>query len=170
MTRMMDGGHAVDVIYLDFANALDSVNHRFLLAKMKSFGLGEVVIRWIEACLSGRVLRVQVGGEHSGAISMHSGVPQFSVICPLLFLLFVNDLPDVLESLTLFFAGDVKMVTRRTQNVNLFSYLTAAWDWSKKWDLPNNPTKCNYITIWREAPLRLSFSPMGLAPPSLYPN
>ncbi len=97
--------------------------------------------------------------QNSGAIPMHSGVPQGSVIGPLLFLLFVNDLPDVLETLTLLFADYVNMVTRRSQSMNLHSSLTAAWDWSKKWDLPINPTKCNYLTIRREVPLRLSFFP-----------
>ncbi len=92
---MIDEGHTVDVIYLDFAKAFDSVNHRFLLAKMTSFGHGDVVVRWIEANLSGRVSRAHAGGEHS--IPMHSGVPQGSVIGPILFLYFVNDLPDVLK-------------------------------------------------------------------------
>ncbi len=78
----MDEGDTVDVIYLDFAKAFDSVNHKFLLAKMKSFGIGGVVVRWIESYLSSRVSRVHVGGEHSGAILMHSGVPQVSVIGP----------------------------------------------------------------------------------------
>ncbi len=57
------------------------------------------------------------------------------MIGPLLFLLFVNDLPDVLEAMTLLFAVDVKMVTRRTQNMTLHNSLTAAWDWSKNRDL-----------------------------------
>ncbi len=70
---------------------------------------------------------------------MHSGVPQGSVIVPLLFLLFVNDFPDVLEALTLLFADYVKMVTR-TQDMNLHSSLAATWDWSKKWDLPIDST------------------------------
>ncbi len=140
MTRMIDDGHTVDVIYLDFAKAFDSVNHRFLLAKMNSFDLGDVVVRWIEAHLSGRVSRVHVGGEHSGAIPMHSDVSQDFVIGPLLFLLFVSDLPDVLETMTLLFADGVKIVTRRTQNMSRRSSFTAIWDWSKKWDLPINPT------------------------------
>ncbi len=57
-----------------------------------------------------------------------------------MFLLFVNGLPDVLETLTLLFADDVKMVTRRSQNMNLHGSLTIVWDWAKKWGLPINPT------------------------------
>ncbi len=81
-----------------------------------------------------------------GAILMHNGVPQGSVIGPLLFLLFVNGLLDVLEALTLLFEDDVKLVSRWTQNMNLHSSLTTALDWSKKWDLPINPAKCNNIS------------------------
>ncbi len=124
---------------------------------MKSFGLGDVVVWWIEACLSGGLSRVHVSGEHSGAFPMHRGVPKGSVIGPLLFLLFMNDLADVLDALTLLFTDDVKMVTRRTPTMSRHSSFTSAWDWSKKWDLPINPTKCNYLIIGQEAPLRLSF-------------
>ncbi len=106
---------------LFFAMAFDSINHRFLLAKIKSFGLGDVVIRWIEAYLSGWMLTVHV------------------------------------EALTRKMSR--KMVTRRTQSMNLHSSLTAALDWSKKWHLSINPTKYNHLTIGRAAPLRLSFFP-----------
>ncbi len=61
--RMMDEGHTVD-----FAMAFDSVKHRFLLAKMRPFGIGDVVVRWTEAYLSGRASRVHVGGELSRTI------------------------------------------------------------------------------------------------------
>ncbi len=65
----MDEDQTVAVIYLDVAKAFDSVNHRFLFAKMKSLCLGDVTVRLIEAYLSGRVSRIHVGGEHSGPIS-----------------------------------------------------------------------------------------------------
>ncbi len=86
----------------------------------------------IEANLPEHASRVDSCGEQRVAISMHSDFPQGSVIGPLLFLLFVNDLPDALEALTPPFAIDIKLVTPRTQNVNLNSSHTAVWDWSKK--------------------------------------
>ncbi len=83
------------------------------------------------------------------------------MIGPLFFLLFGNNLPDAFEALTLLFADDLRMVTLRTQNINLHSPLIAEWDWSQKWDLLINPTKCNYLAIGRDVPLRLSFSRNG---------
>ncbi len=76
VTRMMD----VDVIYLDFGKAFDFVNHRFLLTKMKSFGIGDVVVRWIEAYLFERVSRVQVGGEYSVRVVKYWNKLQASVV------------------------------------------------------------------------------------------
>ncbi len=114
---------------------------------MKSFGLGDVVVCWIEAHLFGRVSSVHVGGELSRTILMRSGISQGSVIGPLLFLLFVNDLLDALKSLKLRF---VKIVTPRTQDMNLHSSLTAALKWPQKWHLPINPAEYNNVTIGRK--------------------
>ncbi len=82
-----------------------------------------------------------------------SGVLQGSVIGPLLFLLFVNDL-----SSAEIFADDVKMVSPRSQSDLLQSSLSNVWNWSIIWDLPINPTKCNYIAIGRAPPLQLSLA------------
>ncbi len=100
----MDEDHAVDVIYLDFAKAFD---HGFLSAKMASFGLDDVVARWIETYLSGWVSIVHVSGKPSETIPMRSDFPQASIINPFLFLLFVNKFPDAFEALTLLFLDDV---------------------------------------------------------------
>ncbi len=142
---MTDEGHTVN-----FDKAFDSANHRFLLAKMKSFGLGDVIVRWIEAYLFGRVSSVNDGGDLSRTIPMRSGISQGSVIGPLLFLLFVNDLLDALNALTLLFADEVKMVTPRTQDMNLHSCLTAALNWSQKWHLSINPVEYTFLTIGRK--------------------
>ncbi len=128
---MMDEGNTVDATYLDFDKAFDSVNHRFPLAKMKPFDLGDIIVRWIEAYLTGQFSRGHFRGELSGSIPLHSEFSQGSVTSQLLFLLLVNDLTDALEALTLLFADDAKMVNPRTQNTNLHNALIAAWDWSK---------------------------------------
>ncbi len=77
---------------------------------------------------------------------MHSGVPQVSVIDLLLFLMFVNDLPDALGALTLLFADDVKVVTRRPQNISLHNSHII------KWGLPINPVEWSYVTIGLDVP------------------
>ncbi len=87
-------------------------------------------------------------------IRIKSGVAQGSVIGPLLFLLFVNDLPSIINVTTLLFADDVKMVSPRSQSDLLQDSLYNVWNRSVNWDLPINPTKCNYITIGRTPPLQ----------------
>ncbi len=77
--------------------ALDSVNHRLLLANMESFELGAVVVPWIESYIGGRVSSVHVNVKLSVTIPTCSCIPQGSVICQLLFLLFVNDFPAALS-------------------------------------------------------------------------
>ncbi len=102
--------NTADVVFLDFAKAFDSVNHRFLLAKLESFGLCDKVGRWIRSYLTGRTYREQVADVLSQETRIKGGAPQGSVIGPLLFLLFVNDLPSVINVTTLLFTDDVKMV------------------------------------------------------------
>ncbi len=83
-----------------------------------------------------------------------SGVAQGSLIGPLLFLLFVNDLPSIINVTKLLFADDVKMVSPRLKNDLFQGSLYNVWNRSVNWDLPINPTQCNYITIGRDPPIQ----------------
>ncbi len=73
---MIDESHTVDVAYLGFAKGFHSLNQRLLLKEFKSLGLGDAFVWWIEAYLTGRVLRVHVSGERSGTIPMRRFIPQ----------------------------------------------------------------------------------------------
>src|SRR6267154_3744066 len=105
----MDGHKEVDVIFLDFQKAFDKVPHKRLLAKLKSFVIIEKVYIWIERWLFGRKQRVVLNGSFSEWKSVTRGVPQGSVLGPLLFIIFVNDMDQSVLSQLLKFADDATL-------------------------------------------------------------
>ena len=144
---MIEDGDGVDVIYTDFSKAFDSVPHRRLLKKMKDLGIRGNTLKWVEAFLSNRLQKVRVDGECSEWKEMISGIPQGSVLGPILFVLFINDMPEAVESLCLLFADDAKLF----RNVNLRDEVSHKLlqrdieklaEWSEKWQLPFNTGKC----------------------------
>ena len=107
--RTLDSGKETDLIYLDFAKAFDSVSHSKLLFKLKSFGISGPLLNWFADYLRDRKQCVIVEGASSSFLNVTSGVPQGSVIGPLLFILYVNDLPEVTNNSTVaLFADDSK--------------------------------------------------------------
>ena len=108
-TRAIEQGDSVDAIYLDFSKAFDTVPHRRLLRKLQAIGIRGSLLRWIEGFLTDRKQRVALNGVKSSWAPVASGVPQGSVLGPLLFVAYVNDLPDAVNCGVQMFADDTKI-------------------------------------------------------------
>lgn len=146
-------GYQTDSVYLDFKAAFDSVVHSKLLHKLKQFGIGGNLIQWIESFLSERFFSVRVGNCYSDWSHALSGVPQGSVLGPLLFVLFINDLTKCCcdeNCNILMFADDAKClsVIKSYQDCEkLQSTLTAIENWSTVWQLPLALHKCQVMSF-----------------------
>ena len=140
ITKWIDVGSPVDIIYLDFQKAFDKVPHQRLLLKLKAHGIGDSITDWIEQWLTDRRQRVVVDGEVSNWKSVLSGVPQGSVLGPILFLIYINDLDDSITSNVLKFADDTKLfrkVNTDGDKQHLQNDLDRLVKWSEKWQMLN---------------------------------
>ena len=104
----MDCNENVDVIYLDFRKAFDTVPHARLINKLYAYGIRGNLLQWIQNFLTDRKQKVIVQGEKSQWADVASGIPQGSVLGPVLFLIYINDLPDVVKKFVTIFADDTK--------------------------------------------------------------
>ena len=112
----MDEGSLVDGIYLDFQKSFDKVPHQRLILKLKSHGMENSIINWIEQWLTDRRQRVVVDGEVSSWKSVSSGVPQGSVLGPILVLVYINELGEGVKGSILKFAEDTKLFRKTKEN------------------------------------------------------
>ena len=148
ITKWVDDGSPVDVIYLDFQKAFDKVPHQRLISKLKSHGMGNSIINWIEQWLKDRRQRVVVDGEVSSWKSVLSGVPQGSVLGPILFLVYINDLEEGVTGKILKFEDDTKLF-RKVKEIGDNFFLQDDIDklvkWSEKWQMLFNFGKCKCL-------------------------
>ena len=144
----------IDLIYLDFSKAFDSVCHAKLLSKLNSLGITGSLLKWFTSYLSNRKQRVVINGSFSSWATVKSGVPQGSVLGPILFLLFVNDMPQVLGSSKLsMFADDskcFKTIKSLADTITLQNDLTSLYSWSIANELRFQPSKCHNLRISRK--------------------
>ena len=143
-------GDTVDTVYLDFSKAFDTVPHRRLLGNLEAYGIDGSLLSWISSFLMGRTQKVSVNGSPSSSKPALSGIPQESVLGPLLFVIYINDLPDKLCSSSLMFADDTK-VFREICSENDFECLqrdlACLEKWSNTWLLKFHPEKCKILTV-----------------------
>lgn len=149
-TQALDEGYGLEVVYLDYRKAFDTVPHKRLIDKIRNYGITGNILRWIEDFLRGRKTRVKVNGNYSEWLEVWSGVPQGSVLGPLLFLLFVNDLPDWIKSSIRMFADDTKMwrVIKTEEDRDILQCdIDKLMEWSDNWLLKFNQAKCKVMYI-----------------------
>jgi Reverse transcriptase (RNA-dependent DNA polymerase) len=154
VTSEIDKGKAVDVIYLDFAKAFDTVPHERLKKKLRAHGIGGKLLKWIAAWLGGRKQRVVLNGHESSWEEVLSGMPQGSVLGPLLSLILINDLDAAvsLAELLLKFADDTKLarvIRSNEDRAGLQSALDRLMDWSEVWGMRFNVKKCKVMHLGR---------------------
>lgn len=154
-TRILDDGGRIDAVYMDFMKAFDTVPHQRLLSKLSTYGITGNTRSWIEAFLTGRRQRVNVNGAMSSWRDVVSGIPQGSVLGPLLFVIFINDLPEAVDCGIKLFADDTKAyqhVETQTDCEHLQRNIDALRDWSTTWQMKFHPGKCKVMRIGNNHP------------------
>ena len=145
-----DKGHQVDVAILDFSKAFDTVPHDKLLHKLHQYGIKGTLHSWLTNFLTTRKMKTIVEGEQSQETSVDSGVPQGTVLGPIMFLCHINDLPDAVTSSVRLFADDC-LLYRTIKNENDQKALQADLQnleiWTNKWGMRFNAKKCYILSI-----------------------
>ena len=149
-TKNIEEGIETDVIYMDFQKAFDKVPHHRLLTKLEAYGVKGKALRWINAFLKGRKQRVHVRGNYSSWKDVLSGIPQGSILGPVLFVIYINDMPNCVRSNMLLFADDTKIyrgIQSDSDTTALQEDLSSLQDWSTRWLMPFHPEKCKIMKI-----------------------
>ena len=149
-TSALDNRTQTDVVIMDFSKAFDTVPHNRLLLKCSQYGVDGKINDWLSAFLKDRKQRVVVGGDYSQWADVVSGVPQGTVLGPLLFLIYINDLPENINSSVRLFADDCvlyKKITSIRDTVILQKDLETLSSWEHRWQMSFNPDKCYVLRI-----------------------
>jgi hypothetical protein len=152
VTKELDEGNDVDLVYLDFSKAFDKVPYQRLFKKVEAHGIGGSVLKWIKHWLEDRRQKVCIDGIKSKWNMVTSGVPQGSVLGPILFLIYINDLDNNLVSKIKKFADDTKLCRKIGSNDDVESLkqdLNILTKWSEDLQMQFNTEKCKVMQLGR---------------------
>ena len=155
VTAKLDEGDAIDLIYLDFAKAFDKVPYIRLQKKLEAHGICGKLLNWVKSWLSNRRQRVGLEGEYSEWATVLSGVPQGSVLGPILFLIYINDIDVDLISTIFKFADDSKLLNcvNSLQGIEeIRRDLRRLENWASDWQMQFNIDKCSVIHLGKNNP------------------
>ena len=156
LDRALNRNHRqTDVIIMDFAKAFDKVPHRRLLYKLDYYGIRGSTHKWITSWLSGRFQKVVLDGQASDPVPVLSGVPQGSVLGPVLFLIFINNLPENIRSSVRLFADDCVLYRNIESPADchiLQDDLNSLAQWEADWQMKVNVAKCHSMRVTRHPP------------------
>ena len=151
-TEALSHNLPVDMIFLDYAKAFDTVANERLLNQLHSLGIREELLGWFRVFLTERRQRVKVNGALSTWTNVTSGVPQGSVVGPLLFAMFVCDVPALLSNYISMFADDTKIYqaitdSQEAQQSNLQEDLNTIQAWARTMQMTFHPAKCKVLHL-----------------------
>ena len=146
-----NNGIQSDIIYTDFAKAFDKVPHQRLLYKLKWYGIDNNIYQWIKSFLTNRHQLVIIDGSISSPIPVTSGVPQGTVLGPILFSIYINDLPEVIKHSTIrLFADDCilyRQIKCTEDAILLQSDINSFMEWASIWQMKLNVDKCHSMSV-----------------------
>ena len=152
LARNIDSGLQTDLLILDFQKAFDTVPHQRLLKKLNHYGIRGSIWKWIQNWLTNRTQKVVVDGVSAQPVPVLSGVPQGTVLGPLMFLIYINDIASHISNTTFIrlFADDCllyRVIKTSDDNEVLQNDLTSLYNWSRKWQMSFNASKCKTLRV-----------------------
>ncbi|MFH4981392.1 hypothetical protein AB6A40_008101 [Gnathostoma spinigerum] len=140
----VNSGKYVQSLYIDFAKAFDTISHPKLIYKLAHYGICGLLLSWCSSFLKDRSQRVTVNGVISHSVPVTSGVPQGTVLGPLFFLIYINDLPESTKVSCKLFADDVKFYCCNDSRA-LITAITSIEKWANMWQMKISSEKCSVI-------------------------
>ena len=151
----LDEGKSVDAIYLDLRKAFDTVPHQRLVSKLRGYGINGNLLNWVADFLTNRSQFVSINNASSSSVPVTSGVPQGSVLGPILFIYYINDMPDLTDCPMKIFADDTKAymtINSLNERDKLQNCIDQLVTWTDTWLLRFNTDKCKVLHIGKKNP------------------